>query len=152
MEKYQWSKLNKLQLGAYAEYFIKMEMTMHGFQVYAPEVDDHGIDFICRCGTNRFIEVQVKSTRIFCNIFLPKEKFKLSPHLYLALVFMEDGKEPRSYLIRSMAWAQPNALFSFNDYGEGKVSKPEWRLNLSQKNLHLLETYGFENMIDEIVS
>jgi hypothetical protein len=34
MQRYQWSRLNKQQVGAYAEYFVKMELTMYGFQVY----------------------------------------------------------------------------------------------------------------------
>lgn len=42
MDRYQWSKLNGLQVGRYAEYFVKMEFTMHGFQVYTSEVDDRG--------------------------------------------------------------------------------------------------------------
>ena len=35
MQRYDWDRLNKLQVGAYAEYFVKMELTMYGFQVYA---------------------------------------------------------------------------------------------------------------------
>lgn len=42
--RHAWSKLNKQQVGAYAEYFFKMEFTMAGFQVYSTEVDDRGID------------------------------------------------------------------------------------------------------------
>jgi hypothetical protein len=59
MNLYQWSTLNKQQVGAYCEYFVKMEMTMHGFQVYTTEVDDRGIDFVCRHGKGPFIEIQV---------------------------------------------------------------------------------------------
>ncbi len=43
-----WSKLNKLQLGRYAEYYAKMEFASYGFEVYTSEVDDHGIDFIAK--------------------------------------------------------------------------------------------------------
>ena len=46
MQRYDWDRLNKQQVGAYAEYFVKMELTMYGFQVYATEIDDRGIDFI----------------------------------------------------------------------------------------------------------
>ena len=44
-DKYNWRRLNKLQLGQYAEYFVKMEFTVLVFDVYSAEVDDRGIDF-----------------------------------------------------------------------------------------------------------
>ncbi len=47
-EDYDWGKLNHLQLGRYAEYFVKMEFTRHGFDVYSAEVDDKGIDLVVR--------------------------------------------------------------------------------------------------------
>jgi len=48
MQRYQWAKLNEQQVEAYAEYFVKMELTMYGFQAYETEVDDRGIDFVAR--------------------------------------------------------------------------------------------------------
>ena len=50
MERYDWSQLNTLQVGKYAEYFVKMEFTLFGFDVYTSEVDDHGVDFVVRTG------------------------------------------------------------------------------------------------------
>jgi hypothetical protein len=58
-----WSHLNRQQIGTCSEYFVKMEFTMHGFQVFTPEVDDRGVDFITRFGSGRWLEVQVKSIR-----------------------------------------------------------------------------------------
>ena len=58
---YPWSSLSHLQLGRYAEYLVKMQMTLHGFEVYSPEIDDRGIDFVARTADGRFLEVQVKS-------------------------------------------------------------------------------------------
>ena len=46
MGRYEWSCLNHLQVGKYAEYFVKMEFTMYGWQVYSTEVDNRGIDFV----------------------------------------------------------------------------------------------------------
>jgi hypothetical protein len=40
MQRYIWSKLNNLQVGKFAEYFVKMELAMYGFLVYCTEVDD----------------------------------------------------------------------------------------------------------------
>ena len=85
MEKYEWSKLNKLQVGAFAEYFVKMELTMHGLRVYSPEVDDHGIDFVTRTTDGRYLEFQVKSIRGNTRyVFMLKRKFNISPRSYLA--------------------------------------------------------------------
>ncbi|MDP2769507.1 MAG: hypothetical protein Q8O81_06700 [Giesbergeria sp.] len=61
--RYQWSALNNQQVGAYTEYFVKMELTMYGFQVYSTEVDDRGIDFVARHAKRAFMQVQVKSVR-----------------------------------------------------------------------------------------
>ncbi len=61
LKRYQWSRLNKQQVGAYTEYFVKMELTMYGFQVYKTEVDDRGIDFVARYEQGPFLEIQVKS-------------------------------------------------------------------------------------------
>ena len=47
-QEHRWSELSRLQLGRYAEYFVKMEFTLHGFDVYSAEVDDKGIDFVIR--------------------------------------------------------------------------------------------------------
>jgi len=55
MQQYIWSILNKQQVGAYAEYFVKMELTMYGFQVYGTEVDDRGIDFVARHDLGPFL-------------------------------------------------------------------------------------------------
>jgi hypothetical protein len=144
LKRYQWSRLNKQQVGAYAEYFVKMEMTMYGFQVYDTEVDDRGIDFVARFERGPFIEVQVKSVRdTSTTVFMEKEKFKLSSTLYLAFAKFSDGKPPALYLIPSTVWKEPNGPFVSRDYGEGLKSKPEWGLNLSAKNMAVLEPYDF---------
>jgi hypothetical protein len=43
MPNLNWSQLNHLQLGRYAEYYAKMEFASYGFDVYTSEVDDHGV-------------------------------------------------------------------------------------------------------------
>lgn len=37
MPRTQWSKLSAMQLGKYAGYFAKMELTSYGFDVYTSE-------------------------------------------------------------------------------------------------------------------
>lgn len=45
-QAYEWSKLSHLQVGRYAEYFVKMQFVLLGYEVYSSEVDDRGIDFV----------------------------------------------------------------------------------------------------------
>jgi hypothetical protein len=68
MNRYIWSRLNTQQVGSYAEYFVKMELTMYGFQD-STEVDDRGIDSVARREGRPFIEVHVKSLRDFGYVF-----------------------------------------------------------------------------------
>ena len=149
--RYNWKALNRQQVGAFSEYFVKMEFTMLGFQVYSTEVDDRGIDFVVRYENGPFLSIQVKSIREKGYVFMQKEKFDLSPDLYLALAILDEGEEPRLFLIPSEAWKEPNALLVDRDY-IGKKSKPEWGLNLSKKNRVLLETYAFSKMTSQLRS
>jgi hypothetical protein len=63
MNKYDSTRLNHMQLSRYAEYFVKMEFILYGFDVYTSEVDDRGIDFVLRKGDTRYFDMQVKSIR-----------------------------------------------------------------------------------------
>src|SRR5579862_1545467 len=100
MTRYDWNLLNKQQVGAYAEYFVKMELTMRGFQVYRTEVDDRGLDFVARYQRGPFIPVQVKSVRGPGYVFAEKAKFHLEePNLHLALAIFRQGDQPDLFLI-----------------------------------------------------
>ncbi|MGQ9682727.1 MAG: hypothetical protein ACUVX9_09345 [Anaerolineae bacterium] len=79
--RYAWSRLNCLQLGRYAEYPVKMEFIMLGYDVYGVEVDDRGIDLVVRTDVGGYYDVQVKSVRGLNYIFFPKDKFCLRPNL-----------------------------------------------------------------------
>lgn len=151
MPKYEWAKLNKLQVGAYAEYFVKMEFTMYGFEVYSSDVDDHGIDLIARIGDNPFIEVQVKSTRKQTGyVFMRKTKFEIKENIYLAFVHFIEGQPPKLFLIPSIRWQTPDKIFSDRNY-EGKKSKPEWGLSISPKNIAELQKFDFEKTVHKIL-
>lgn len=141
-----WSQLNHLQVGRYAEYFVKMAFTKAGLDVYSAEVDDKGIDFVIRRDASTYFDVQVKSVRGLSYIFLAKDKFPLADNLWAAVVVFVEGEEPRLWLIPATAWRTPSALLVSRDY-EGKKSKPEWGLNLSKKNLSLLERFAFDRQI-----
>jgi len=150
MQRCLWGKLNKQQVGTYAEYFVKMELTMYGFQVYGTEVDDQGIDFVTRYERGPFLQVQVKSVRSLGYVYMTKDNFELSEQVYLALALLVEGVEPDLFLVPSTVWRNENALFVGRDY-EGRKSDPEWGLNLSQKNLPLLEPYCFVKTLERLI-
>jgi len=146
MSRYHWNNLNTQQVGAYTEYFVKMELTMHGFQVYSTEVDDRGIDFVARRERGPFIEIQVKSLRSAGYIFMQKSKLILHEHTYVALGLLLEGQAPDLYLLPSTLWRSPNMVFVSRDY-EGLKSKPEWGINVSQRNMPALQPYIFERTV-----
>lgn len=128
-----------------------MEFASYGLEVYTSEVDDHGIDFIAKTKSGRYLEIQVKSVRQTNYVFMQKEKWDIEdPNRYLALLLFEDGKLPDAYLIPAMAWKTPNTLLCDKDY-EGLKSKPEYGLNLSKKNLPLLREFVLEEIATSIL-
>jgi len=147
MARYLWSSLNKQQVGTYFEYFVKMELTMYGFEVYSSEVDDRAIDFVARREAG-FIEVQAKCLRDYGYVFIPKSLFTPRPHAYVALGLLFDGKEPQAFFVPSTVWLAPNNVFVARDYdAPGLKSKPEWGINVSRRNMEQLEPYSFANSL-----
>jgi hypothetical protein len=139
-----WADLNHLQVGRYGEYFAKMALVRAGFDVFTPEVDDKGIDFVLRIDGDapRYYEVQVKTVRRTTYVFMRKDKFRLTPSLLLALVILHEGSEPRLYLIPSSAWRDPKPPFAERRY-DGRKSPPEYGLMLSPSGLAGLEQFRF---------
>jgi hypothetical protein len=151
MQRYQWSRLNSQQVGAYTEYFVKMELTMFGFQVYSTEVDDRGIDFVARHERGPFLQIQVKSLRSLGYVFMQKSKFELDEHLHLALGLLFESQPPQLYLIPALAWQSPDKVFVERNY-EGLKSPPEWGLNISQRNMSALAPYAFEKSVERLIN
>jgi len=155
--RHAWSKLNNQQVGAYAEYYFKMEFTMAGFQVYSTEVDDRGIDFVARHEMGPFREIQVKSARLDSQkptsyVFMQKTKFALRDDLLLALALFYEGREPELFLVPSVRWRSPDQIFSDRPYGGTLKSKPEWGLSITRKNLLSLSEFAFDRTIGTIIS
>ena len=151
MDRYDWSRLNHLQVGRLAEYWVKMEFTLWGFEVYSSEVDDRGIDFVVRGHSQEFLEVQVKSVRGFSYIFFPKDRFEPRPILFGAIVLLFQGQPPSHFLIPAEAWLSPNELLVDREY-EGRKSKPEYGINLSAKNMPLLVQYQFDQVVKRLLT
>lgn len=147
MPNLNWSKLTGLQLGRYAEYYAKMELTSYGFDVYTSEVDDHGVDFVAKApNTSTFYEVQVKSVRDYNYTSIQKNKMpELIGSRLVCYMHFVDGKLPDVFIIPAKAWAEPNAVLVNREY-----TKAEWGVNISRKNYHLLDKYKIEVQLPNI--
>lgn len=144
-----WHVLTTLQLGRFAEYLFTMEFTRWGFDVYGTEVDDKGIDFVVRVARDRFYDVQVKSVRPKSGsyIFMRASTFEPRPTNLVALALLRTGDEPEMFLIPATAWAKPNDLLVFREYGEGLKSSPEYGINITMKARPILEQCRFEQQV-----
>ena len=143
-----YDELNHLQVGKLCEYWIKMFFTMENLDVYTSEVDDKGIDLVVRLDKSIHLDIQVKAIRLKKSsyVFITKKNWPAEDmsrkNLFLALVILKNGVAPESYLIPASAWLEPNELLRNRDYeGAGNISKPEWGVNISHKNMHLLNQY-----------
>jgi len=128
-----------------------MEFTRLACSVFSSEVDDRGIDFVIRTQRRQYYEIQVKSSRDMNYVFLPKSKVQMAENFLVALVlFLRDQENPDLYLIPMTAWSQDSRLFANREY-PGKTSDPEYGLNLSARNLKLLEPFRFSEQVEKLL-
>ncbi|MDF2650478.1 MAG: hypothetical protein K0Q73_6283 [Paenibacillus sp.] len=150
MSKKVWSHLTGGQLGRYAEYHAKMDFAAEGFHIYTSEVDDHGIDFIAKKDKGFYFEIQVKSIRPKSTkyVFVKERKFDVTQsNLFMYLMLFEDGTEPSCFLIPAKVFAIENSLIRHHlDYKD-----PELGLNVSKKNIPLLNKFKVEDELREML-
>lgn len=147
-----WSRkeLSPQRLGSFGEYYAKMTIASYGLSIYTSEVDDHGIDFVAET-KNGFIKFQVKTVRQSTNyVFMREQYFNIADNtLFLFLSILKDGELPISYIIPATVWGNDSTgMFVYRKY-EGKKSAPEYGINLSAKNMPLLDVYKVGRMIDK---
>lgn len=139
MKERDWKALSPHQLGRYSEYYAKMEFAAFGCDVYTSEVDDHGIDFVAK-HKGKFYEIQVKSVRNLNYIFIKAEKMPPVENGLVCCLLYGDSREPDVYIIPAEVWKSGVAPFVCHvDY-----KTPEYGINLSKKNLPMLEQYRAE--------
>ena len=153
MYNLNWSRkeLTPQKLGTFCEYYAKMSLASYGLNIFTSEVDDHWIDFVAETKKG-FLKFQVKSIRKSSKyVFMRKDYFDISDKsLYLMLFLLNDGEHPAIYLFPATAWNDDNSIFVYHSY-EGKKSKPEYGLSLSDKNIPKLESFRLENMISALL-
>ena len=150
MYNLNWSRdnLTPQKLGTFCEYYAKMALTSYGLSVYTAEVDDHGIDFVAE-SKHGFLKFQVKAIRTASSqyVFMREDHFDINDEsMFLFLLLLSDGEHPTAYIIPASTWVQESKVFVHRTY-EGKKSKPEYGINISKKNLEVLDKYKLENML-----
>ena len=146
-----WFKLNKLQLGKYAEYYAKMEFAKRGFEVYTSEVDDHGIDFVTKYPNSlNFYEVQVKSKRPGGSIFVNEDDIAMDDHHLLCCVCFGGAELPDVYVIPMTKWKEKDNYPALSE-SNGAKTKSAWTVNHSKKNNRILEKFKIDKVLDAII-
>ena len=145
MPSTDWSKLNRQQLGAYAEYYAKMGFVSYGFHVYTSEIDDHGVDFVAESPAGELFCVQVKGVSGSNYTFIKQDKIVCDVSHLVCYLRFEEGAMPEVFVFPASVWNNPNALFVRRDFNsQRQKSKPEYGIQYSAKNRHLLEGYEAE--------
>ena len=58
-DNFTFNTLTHLQIGRIGEYWVKIWLTLSGFDTYYNDVDDKGIDFILRLDNDEHIDIKV---------------------------------------------------------------------------------------------
>jgi len=151
LDQYRWGHLNRIQIGNYAEYLVKMEFVLCGADVFTSEVDDHGIDLVIRTATGDHYDIQVKSAYRASTGYV--YLYRTHPRLFLALVRFIDGQPPELYLIPScLQDGTRNPILKQCWYtAEGK-REFEWGLALNKKNLtELARNFKFGKVVAGLI-
>lgn len=94
-------------------------------------------------------EIKVSTRNNLEYVFFQKEKMPIRDNIFVMLVLLkEEGRKSNSYLIPSTVWRNPNGVFKNANYDErGLKTKPEWGINISERNLSEIEQYRFNKII-----
>ena len=146
--------LNKQQTGRLAETIAITSFLSWGFEVFVPLVDDRGIDFLVRHPDSlKMLEIQVKGVtgRKYAYIRKSTTNPKTTHMRYVCYARFDSQPCPELFLIPVKAWESPNPVLVDYAYDSpGCKSKPEYGINYSKKNAHLLEPYRMDTMLKRL--
>lgn len=135
--------LTNQELNKKAKEFVKGK-----FKAYGAQLIEKNRIFSVKTEEGINIEVLVKSIRRPTEYVLILKKYMdaQQSNFYISLVIFSGGEEPELFLIPANAFLEPNDLF--RDRPNYKV--PEFGMNVSNKNMPLLNIYKFESYIGKI--
>jgi hypothetical protein len=140
----KWENLNHLELNRYAKEIATERLTSHGYKI-----NNKNNDLLCKAPNDIEKIIQVRSIRSSTNyVLLPKSRFDVNQeNLFLLLLIFSKGEGPELYLIPSNVFKKPNDLFKDRDHYE----IPEYGMNVSRRNMHLLKPFLFEKMVEFLI-
>lgn len=145
-----FGEMDSRALGRFAESLAKNIFVANGYQVYVPEVDDRGIDFIAQDVEMNIYYVQVKSVRKRNYTFV-RQKYFTPDEEHLVFYIQFNDTETAMYIIPGTAWEKPNVTLTVRNYDEkGQKSDPEYGISGAKKNEWLLEPYRAENYFNKM--
>lgn len=121
------------------------EIIKEKFKGYGAKVIEKDRTFLVASKEGRDIEVLVKSIRRPTEYVLILKKYMdaSQENLYIALVIFSGENTPELFLIPATAFLEPNDLLR----DRPKYKEPEFGMNVSNKNMPLLNIYKFTNFI-----
>jgi hypothetical protein len=134
-----WSRLTRTEVSRFGHAIIAVALEREGFAVSEP--DDRGITDLIATRAGQRLEVTVRTLRSLTYTYVEKHRFDLRADRCVALVLLLAQREPLAFLIPAQAWRSPDAVLVSRDY-EHAASRPEWGINVSRRNLALLERYA----------
>lgn len=132
--------LTNRELNKKAKGIIKEKFKGHGAKVIEKDRT-----FLVTSKEGRDIEVLVKPIRRPTEYVLILKKYMdaMQDNLYIALVIFSGENTPELFLIPATAFLEPNDLLR----DRPKYKEPEFGMNVSNKNMPLLNIYKFTNFI-----
>jgi hypothetical protein len=124
------------------------EVVKKKFQEYGANIIEKDRTFSVKTKEDKDIEVLVKSIRRPTEyvLILKKHMDAYQSNFYIALVIFSGDNTPELFLIPATAFLEPNDLLR----DRPNYQDPEFGMNVSNKNMPLLNIYKFTNYLDKI--
>ena len=157
MKDYKWSLLkyerekastkeNIGYIGRIGELYAIIEFLYHKFEVYSPEIDNKGIDFVARRG-NTVFEVQVKSVLPKSYTFIKKDKFVNKDTFLICYIRFIEGEVPAIYIIPAPNIVSEDNSGLFADY-TNRENNPEYGIKYNQNEM--IEKFRSDLFFEEL--
>lgn len=139
--------MNRVELHRRAVKLLRSEFVRHGFEVDTTKPETASQTFVVHNLAK--YRVKVKSSRDFNYNYILKAHMNPHKSLIIGFVHFVTGECPHLYLIRSTEWLAPGNLLKSRNY-RGLASHPEYGLQLSRKNIGLLQQYSFNRIVSTL--
>lgn len=142
--------MSTTELGKYAKVFLRETLENLGVNVIDYK---HNEDDICVKAKAEIFKLKVKSIRKPNTGYIKIKKKDIDTQdnsLFIATILFYRDEISKIFLIPVVDLTSDNDLFRDRDY-KGKKSTPEWGLNVTEKNMNILNQYELSKMIRMLI-